>query len=87
MLSIYRRHLKKCPHRGRGQAYTKCSCAIWCDGELNGQRFRRSLKTQNWQRAIRIVAALEDPKAPLVKPIKEAVAAFEQHNLSLEPST
>ena len=43
MLNLYRRHVRKCPHRAKGQAYTKCSCPIWCDGELNGKRYRKSL--------------------------------------------
>ena len=37
MLTPYRRHLKKCPHRGKGRKYTKaakCSCPLWCDGTL-----------------------------------------------------
>jgi integrase/recombinase XerD len=87
MLSLYRRHLHKCPHRSKGQSYTKCSCPIWCDGELNGKRRRESLKTRDWQRAIRRLAALEDPKAPQVKPVKEAMSAFQNHILSLESST
>src|SRR5947209_5390814 len=87
MLSLYRRHLQKCPHRSKGQAYTKCSCPIWCDGDLDGDRYRRSLETRDWQRAIRKIAALEDPQAPRVKPVKEAIAAFLNHVASLEHST
>lgn len=87
MLGLYRRHLAKCPHRERGQNYTKCSCPIWCDGELHAQRYRRSLSTRDWQRAIRKLAALEDPKAPRVKPITEAITAFENHIQPLEDST
>jgi integrase/recombinase XerC len=87
MLSLYRRHLKKCQHRKKGQDYTKCSCPIWCDGDLNGQRYRRSLQSRDWQRAIRKLAALEDPRRPVVKPIKEAVTGFQQHTSQLETST
>src|SRR3974390_3132757 len=32
-------------------AYTKCSCPIWCDGELNGERYRRSVGLRDWNRA------------------------------------
>lgn len=87
MLSLYRRHRAgknasgkpKCPHAAKGRAWTKCSCPIWVDGELNGNRnFRQSLKTRDWQRAIRKLAALEDPKATPPKPIVEAISAFEQ---------
>jgi site-specific recombinase XerD len=87
MLSLYRRHLAKCPHQSKGQNFTKCSCPIWCDGELNGKRFRRSLKSRDWQRALKKLIALEDPKAPIVKPINEAIVAFKESTTSLEPST
>ena len=36
MLNLYRRDLLNRPQRDKGQNYTKCSCPIWCDGELNG---------------------------------------------------
>jgi integrase len=87
MLNLWRRHLKSCPHRTKGRPYTKCSCPIWCDGELDGRRVRESLKTRDWQRAIRKMAAREDPKAPRVKPLAEAITAFQNHILSLEDST
>ena len=87
MLNLYRRHLKKCPHRAKGTGHTKCSCPVWCDGELRGRRVRESLKTRDWQRAIRRAAEMEDPKAPRVKPIVDAISAFENHILSLESST
>src|SRR5438067_1736245 len=87
MLTLYRRHLGECPHRSKGQNYIKCSCPIWCDGELKGQRYRHSLKTCDWQRAIRRAAKLEDPQATEVKPVIDAITAFEQHILSLELST
>ena len=63
MLNVYRRHLKKCSHRQKGREYTKCSCPIWVDGELQGKRYGRSLKTCNWQRALRLVEQLEGPNA------------------------
>ena len=87
MLSLWRRHLKSCPHRKRGRSYTRCSCPIWCDGEIDGARCRHSLETCDWQRAIRKLAALEDPRAPRVKPVSDAITAFENHILPLEAST
>jgi hypothetical protein len=99
MLSLYRRHLKKCPHRAKsttgkhckdrneGAAFIKCSCPIWCSGKLNGEPVRESLETRDWQRAIRKLAALEDPKAPRVKAVAEAITAFENHTLSLQSGT
>src|SRR5215471_16402068 len=87
-LALYRRHLAACPHRDKGRQFTKCSCSIWVDGinERDGLPVRRSLETRDWQRAIRKLAALEDPRAPQVKSVEEAIAAFENH-LSIESST
>jgi integrase/recombinase XerC len=87
MLNLYRRHLSKCPHRAKGGNYIKCSCPIWGDGEIDGKRYRKSLKTRDWQRALRKKGELEDPKAPRVKPVAEAIAAFENHILSLGSRT
>jgi len=63
VLNLYRRHLSKCPHRVKGREYMKCSCPIWCDGVLNGKRCLRSLKTRDWQRALRLAERLERPNA------------------------
>ena len=63
MLTLWRRHLNKCIHRTKGREYTKCSCPIWCDGDLNGERHRQSLKTRDWQRAIRLAERLERPNS------------------------
>ena len=52
-LSLYRRHTASCPHRDKGQNYTKCSCPIWCDGEANGKRYRRSVGLRDWTRAVK----------------------------------
>ncbi len=76
MLNLWRRHLAGCPHRNKGREHVKCSCPLWCDGELHGKRFRQSLGTRDWQRALRKLAALEDPDRTPLKPIPEAVQAF-----------
>jgi integrase/recombinase XerC len=86
-LNLYRRHLKGCKLRSKGQNHINCACPIWCDGELNGKRYRHSLKTRDWQRAIRKKSVLEDPKLAQVKPVIEAIRAFENHIQSLESST
>lgn len=87
MLTPWRNHLLKCTHRDQGRAYVKCSCPVWADGTLHGQRYRKSLDTRDWARAIRKMAELEDPTAPRLKPVSDAIKAFEQHILSLETST
>jgi hypothetical protein len=89
MLNLYRRHLQKCPHRAKGAGYTKCSCPVWCDGELNGERYRHSLGTRNWGRAGLRLAKLEAPGARQPKPIPEAIEAFHTSvgNLALATRT
>jgi integrase/recombinase XerD len=51
MLTIYRRHLKSCEHRGEGRNYRRCQCPIWVDGFIGGVDVRESLKMRNWQKA------------------------------------
>jgi hypothetical protein len=63
VLNLYRRHLKDCAHRAKGAAYTKCKCPVWFDGELNGKRYRHSLGANDWVRAGRRLAKLEEPGA------------------------
>ena len=59
MLTIYRRHTKKCPHRGKGRAYRRCRCPIWVDGVVGLEEIRESLRTRDWQKAQQIVRAWE----------------------------
>ena len=63
MLTLYRRHLMGCPHAEKGRGFIKCNCPIWCDGELNGKRYRKSLGTRDWGRAGRIAERLERPNS------------------------
>jgi integrase/recombinase XerD len=51
MITIYRRHLKSCDHRGEGREYRRCHCPVWADGFLGKDELRESLKTRNWQKA------------------------------------
>jgi integrase/recombinase XerD len=51
MLTTYRRHLRRCRHRGHGRRYRHCQCPIYVDGFLAGKEIRESLKTKNWQLA------------------------------------
>lgn len=87
MLNIYRRHLKTCPHRSKGIDYIKCQCPIWCDGELNGRRYRKSLGTRDWSRGGRRAAKLEEPGARQPKPIIEAIKAFHDSAPNLAVAT
>ena len=60
MLSLWRRHESKCPHKEKGRAWTKCQCPVWCDGEHDARRIRQSLETRDWARAGRKLSDLED---------------------------
>ena len=86
MLTLWRRHLKACEHRGsecsascskkhpegwHGKRWTKCSCPIWCDGDVAGARVRKSMDTRDWARAMRNLGKIEDPSyglRPCVQP-------------------
>ena len=78
MLSLWRRHLKTCPGRSKGRLFTKCACPISCDGEVNGHRVRKSLKTCDWARAGRVAAKEEDAALSnrLRKRVPDATKAF-----------
>jgi integrase len=47
---IWRRHLDTCTSTDPNDA--RCGCPIYQEYRVNGKRFRRSLKTRNWQKAI-----------------------------------
>ena len=94
VLTPYRRHTLACPHAGKGQQFTLCDCPIWCDGSLNGARYRRSLGTSNWDRALRRIQILEAggelaPEASRGPDLQRAVAAFLEDcgNRNLKDST
>lgn len=60
MLTAYRRHLQGCPQKGKGQNYTLCACPVWAYGRVGGGApIRRSLKTENWNEAVRRLMAIE----------------------------
>lgn len=58
-LDLYRRHDDDCPHKKKGRKYMGCNCPIWCDGDLNGKRFRRSLRLRDLTRAAKRLEAWE----------------------------
>ena len=60
MLTIYRRHLKNCGHRGEGRRYRRCRCPIWVDGFLRQQEVRRSVGTRDWETAQTKIRGWED---------------------------
>jgi integrase len=48
MLTLYRRHRANCKFKGRK---AKCSCPIWAQGALDGEKIRQSLDLANWEAA------------------------------------
>jgi site-specific recombinase XerD len=78
MLTIYRRHLKRCDHRDEGRDYRRCRCPLWADGYLGARDMRLSLDTRDWERAQEIVRKWEsDGRGPLPK------AAVEEQAISV----
>lgn len=47
MLTLYRRHLKDCPHTSR--RYRRCACPLWVQGSLAGEKIRKSLDLTSWE--------------------------------------
>ena len=80
MLTIYRRHRKKCKQRIDGRGYRRCLCPIWVDGSLNGIEIRKSLRIRDWQRAQGLVREWEADGQRVEKPrplaVKEACEKF-----------
>lgn len=56
MLTIYRRHLGRCSKRKR---VASCSCPVWVQGTLHGQKMRKSLGIRNWESAQKMVREWE----------------------------
>jgi hypothetical protein len=65
MLTLFRRHLKSCPHTSR--TYRRCQCPIHVEGSLGGEPIRRSLDLTAWGAASNLItqgsvgAAIEEP--------------------------
>lgn len=97
MLSIYRRHLKSCPHRCEGRAWRRCKCPLHVDGTLNGKPVpQHSLKTTNWNRGSEIVHTweaqgfIEAPSKAESLSIEDAISGFlgfQEMNRGLKPKT
>lgn len=49
MLTIFRRHLKSCPHTSR--SYRRCRCPLHVEGSLGNETIRRALDLTSWEAA------------------------------------
>jgi len=63
MLKAEKRHRHSCRFDQYDRARTKCTCSYHAIGVLNGTFLRRSLKTSNYQTAIRTIRKWELPGA------------------------
>jgi hypothetical protein len=73
MLTLFRRHIKKCPHRDKGRAWKRCKCPIWVDGAQHGIDIRKGLKTTSWEEAEHKLREMKE----------SATLAIEQPRMSL----
>lgn len=95
MLTPHRRHLASCEHADKGWNFTLCQCPIWTDGKLRGKRYRKSLDTTSWERALQRIQILEAggnlaPDVAATSPtVTQAQAAFlkDCRHRNLEEST
>jgi hypothetical protein len=49
VLTVYRRHLAKCPHRSRRER--RCKCPLHVEGTLRGEMIRQALNLPSWEAA------------------------------------
>ena len=68
MLTIYRRHIRKCAHRADGRKYRRCRCPIWVDGFLNHVEMRESLDLRDWEKAQERIRDWEAQGHPVAVP-------------------
>jgi len=54
MLTLFRRHLKSCPHTSR--TYRRCQCPIHVEGSLGGETIRRALDLTAWSAASNLIS-------------------------------
>lgn len=58
MLTLYRRHLRTCPHHAKPN-WMRCECPVWCRGRVGNRPIRQSLNTNSVERARRRMDELE----------------------------
>jgi hypothetical protein len=68
MLTLYRRHLKRCS-KSEDRYWKRCSCPMWVEGTANGKYIRHSLRTASWERAQGLAQKIESAEDS--KPLSE----------------
>ncbi len=80
MLTLYRRHRAKCKYTARR---AKCSCPIWVQGILQGEKIRQSLDLTNWEAAQKKVRDWEIHGIKAVMSLPDAYDRFlAQHKVN-----
>ncbi len=79
MLTLFRRHLKTCPHTSR--RYHRCQCPIHVEGSLRGEKIRKALDLTSWEAASDLITGWNASGVigvikPEVPTVVEAVAKF-----------
>lgn len=54
MIILWRRHVPACPVKNRDEM-RECSCPIYKEYRINGRKFRGSMRTRNYQKALATV--------------------------------
>ena len=79
MLTIFRRHLKSCPHTSRHTR--RCRCPISVEGSLGGETIRKALNLTSWEAAQNVIhewnwAGKIGGKRPKTCSVADAVALY-----------
>ena len=65
MLTLYRRHLKKCAHRSDGRKYRRCRCPLWADGFIGRLEIRKAVGTCEWEKGLDTIRDWETAGVPV----------------------
>ena len=93
MLTIFRRHSRKCRHADKGRLYKYCTCPIAVEGPLGDKYIRESLRTRNWEVAASKAKDMErdslypsdKPEAPSIdNAIEQFIEDLKKHNRSTD---
>jgi hypothetical protein len=79
MLTVFRRHRRRCPHATKGRDWRRCSCPLSVEGTLpDGVALRKALNTANWELASEMVRVMETGGASTAIQVSEAVESSSQ---------
>ncbi len=77
MLTVFRRHRRRCPHAKKGRDWRRCSCPLSVEGTLpDGLPVRKALNTANWELASEMVRVMETGGPSTAIQVNEAIKRF-----------